>query len=78
MNGKNLAPVRRTFRQRASAVGLGLFASLYGFAAMAATTPVQDVTSAIDAGKADAITIAVAVVVTLWAIWSIYLMRRKG
>lgn len=67
-----------SLKAQLTALMLGMVASFYGFAAMASTTPVDEVKAAINSGKADAIAIAVVVVITLWAIWSVYLMRRKG
>lgn len=76
---KFLSNVANKARNKASAVFTAcMLALLTPFAAMAQTTPVDTVKAAITAGQADAIEIAVAVVVALWAIWAIYLMRRKG
>lgn len=73
-------------RVRGSANRLVLLAmvalsGLFGFVGSAmATTPTasDDILAAIQAGQADAVKIAVGVVIALWAIWAIYLMRRKG
>jgi hypothetical protein len=64
----------RSIGKKAGAVGTGVLVS----GAAMASTPSTDIITAINAGKADAILVAVAVVIALWAIWSVYLMRRKG
>lgn len=65
----------RKYAGRTAAAATGL---VVAGSASAATTPVDQVLASITAGQADAIKIAVGVVVALWAIWGIYLMRRKG
>lgn len=60
---------------RAGSAAVGL---TYGGMALAQDTPATQVVTAINAGKTDAVLIATTVVLALWAIWSIYLLRRKG
>ena len=61
-----------------AALQLAVLAFLLPGMAMATTTTADTVVTQIGASQADAIKIAVAVVLALWAIWGIYLMRRKG
>lgn len=67
-------------RGKFAALQLALLACLVAPGLALATTPTtaDNVVTQIAASQADAIKIAVAVVLALWAIWGIYLMRRKG
>ena len=69
----------KKYRAKFGAMQLALLAMLApGFAMATTPTNADTIVTAIEGSQADAIKIAVAVVVALWAIWGVYLMRRKG
>lgn len=73
------AEFARRAKKVAAKAGTAVVALGYGGMALAQTdTPAEQVVTAINAGKTDAVLIATTVVLALWAIWSIYLLRRKG
>lgn len=73
------AEFARRAKSVAARAGTAVAGLAYGGMALAQTaTPAEQVVTEINAGKTDALLIATTVVLALWAIWSIYLLRRKG
>lgn len=74
------AEFARRAKSVAARAGTAVAGLAFGGMALAQTdpSPAEQVVTAINGGKTDAILIATTVVLALWAIWSIYLLRRKG